>query len=477
VISRRTLLGGLLPVGVAAATISPPKELAVSAAAQVVAGEVPTYFVSPSAPASASGAQFGPDTPGTTTSGIQEAFNALPTCQVFDAAGALVSGKAGSVQLLPGIFNTTTSITIPPGNITFEGPNTSEGAVQLSTYSPTLNDGGAIIVLTGISASQPAVVQVAVDSGGYPATSLIMGYMQLRAVSPPATLSTGSVLNLNGWWAGEVSHITALELHPAGNIANNLAFCVQIPQGALTSLKRYANIQTGGANIGHYITVDHIACENLSASFTGGSGFFMAGFDAGYYLLMGGPHQSFRNMAAFSCSYGIALLSGQYQPTVIDTFMWESCKHYLFTPYATNGAVVFRRPVLLGGVSPTTDIASTIGGSAPVLNAAAPRGLAVWSEDEFDPGGSPGIGVGRHMRCPGAIGTSMTTPGSPGQIGPFMFPCQLLCTAAGSASVVAYNGVKVGSSLAVNQMFSLKQGDYMTITWATTAPVFTIIPT
>lgn len=437
----------------------------------------PVTFVSPVGNAAGyplnNGAPFGPDTPGTTTCGIQEAINSLPGCTVFDASNNFVAGQAGYIFLLPGIFRTSSMINVPPGNIRIEGPNTQGGALNLGTYGPNFPEGGAIVLLSGVSVSQPFALYVNVDGTGNPATYLIMRNIHFKVISPAANVANSGIVRLQGWWTGVVEHITAQELNAGGGTGTHLAAAMKLDQQALTSLKRYANIQTNGCNIGHQIACDHIHVESTSAAFTGGSAFFGAGFDAGYYILPQ-PQMSFRNMAAFSCSFGFAMGgAGVAQPLVFDTFMWESCGHYLYTPTAITGAVKFNRPILMGGVNPTTDIAGALGGSAP--NLAAGTGLVCLSTDEFVPGAT--LTAGMHMAAPGYSGASITTPASPGQIGPFQYPCRLLVTTAGAATVVALNGVTIGTSLTVNQLISLDAGDWLTVTWATTAPVFTIIPT
>ena len=74
------------------------------------------------------------------------------------------------------------------------------------------------------------------------------------------------------------------------------------------------------------------------------------------------------------------------------------------------------------------------------------------------------------------MSNSVTTPASPGQIGPFPFDSVALVTTAGSSSVVKLNGTQIGTTLAANQLIPLKAGNYLTVTWATTAPVFSILP-
>ena len=65
------------------------------------------------------GAQFGPDTPGTTTCGIQEALNSLPACTVNQKSsfggGYTISGQYGRLSLQPGIYETSSLITVPAG--------------------------------------------------------------------------------------------------------------------------------------------------------------------------------------------------------------------------------------------------------------------------------------------------------------------------------------------------------------------------
>lgn len=416
----------------------------------------PTYLITPSEGGAA----------------IQQAINSLPSCTVFDAAAVETAGQTGWIQLAPGVYDLIAPIIIPPGTIRLEGMGASQGAWNLGAFTPDLNTGGSMLVFHNVTTGNGGI-SVPVDGSGNPATTLLLRNLDMRGVSPATAQGGGTaLLNLQGMWSGEVSYITCQEITGTGGLGNNIPAGIALIPSALTSLKKMFMCATGGFGVGIVINCDHIYADSLSAAFTGGSAYFSPGFDAAYYISTGGPQQTFKNMAAFSCTFGLAMVGGgTFQPTRFENFMWESCSHYLYDAGGT-GPIIFDRPVLLGGVNPTTDVATYAG--SPSLSVPG-SGLYVMSRDEFDP--SNAIGSGRHMAIPGYTGASITTPASPGAVGPFQFPCQVLVTTAGNASAVKLNNVQIGTTLTVNQLITLNMGDYLTITWTTTAPVFTIIPT
>lgn len=99
------------------------------------------------------GCDFGPDTEGTTTCGIQEAINSLvPSIGRNYSTTTSIASVSGVVLLSAGVFRTTRPIIIPAySRITIQGVGRSTWS-SIKTVSPYEYSGGSIIVGNCISA-------------------------------------------------------------------------------------------------------------------------------------------------------------------------------------------------------------------------------------------------------------------------------------------------------------------------------------
>ena len=115
---------------------------ATNAAATVTASALAVVTVSPKGIANGSsgvtndGKMFGPDTPGTTTCGLQEAYNALPTSLKYNG------DAGGTIQLAPGAFYITTGLNMPGLNSTafnlyVEGAGLSASCIVYAGSTPS----------------------------------------------------------------------------------------------------------------------------------------------------------------------------------------------------------------------------------------------------------------------------------------------------------------------------------------------------
>ncbi len=160
------------------------------------------------------GADFGPDTPGTQTSGIQEAYNYLN------------SNGGGTIQLTPGVFLLNTNIVQPSNgfsNILLRGASapansvvaipTSSTIIQPSnSFSPTSTFSFNLPVSNTLSPSFAQRILTPLIFFTDPSTSLFFENFSIYGTSPNGSIFTDGIL-CYGVWNGGYRNISAYNVN------------------------------------------------------------------------------------------------------------------------------------------------------------------------------------------------------------------------------------------------------------------------
>jgi hypothetical protein len=319
------------------------------------------------------GAQFGPDTPGTTTCGIQEALNSLPACTVNQKSsfggGYTISGQYGRLSLQSGIYQTSSLITVPAGQVTIDGSGRSSW-IPPNVVGLTQELGGTVIACTSYSTGG---MTVTADTNGNPATALDMHDLDIRMQSPASaqTTSTPAVLNLAGWKSGTVANINVIEAPSSpGSVGTNLYKIIDVsPAQQAKDITELRNVRGFGGNIGVTLSAAHLTAIGVTGGLTSqsisssyGIGISAAG-NLGCY---------FADLHAYICTYGLRYSSYQgikYQPEVIYGFMFESVTHYILPGTAAQvGTLIIEKPCWnTANLNPASDIAATCPASLNII--------------------------------------------------------------------------------------------------------------
>jgi hypothetical protein len=433
-----------------------------------------TFTVSPKGLANGgtrfnNGADFGPDTPGTTTCGIQDALNALPDVNVYDGGGNLVAGKSGAVKLWRGVFNTTSRITCPPGVVSFRGAGASTWVFVTTIPTPTTDLGGSQIV-GAASLAATGVFSCPADSFGYPLTKLDMGDMEIRIVSPASaqTTATPAVASWAGFCEGRVDNVTVGEIRTAGGVGGNMYGMADFSFGAATDDKTITNVAGIGGNWGVRIAGTHVTATNIHGGFTSSNiNSFGHGLEIGH-----GPGVVLQNLHAFSTNYGLQWNSyafgGVFAMGKVNGIHFESVANYMLFPGGAVGAVMLEQPCWdVVGVDPQTNITAILGGNA--YSVVTRTGMAVMTRDEVD---TQGTYAGRHVMP--ATG-SLTAGASPHTFPTLPFDVNYICTTPGGMTALSSRGI--ACSISAGIPVPVKAGTaVLTATWTTTAPTFAVCP-
>ncbi len=423
-----------------------------------------------------SGANFGPDTPGTTTCGIQEAFNSLPSCTVYDAYNNQFSGQTGWVRLLDGVFSTSGPIVIGPGVYRFTGAGTSQWSEVFNITGPYQNLGGSVIVGSDYTHS---VVSVPVATSGYPVTVLWMDGIEVRLASPSAvqTSSAPSIFSASGWEFGEISNVAVLEVASAGGIANHMYIIADFGGGSPTNGNDTVirNIRGYGGNTGVRINKTHCHAINISGGGTGnGINANATGIQITQQL-----GNIFENLHTFSTKYGLTIqpyspATGQPRvPMVLRNVHFEAVTHFLNTLTTNcNGTLFLDEPIWdVASPVPATDISAQLTTQSSSPNAATLAGLAVITSREIN---NKNIATGWHVTPAPA---SLTAGASPYTFPQWPYDVLLVLTTVGGMTALTLDGQALfNGSFSVGQVVPVKAGHTLVATWATTAPVFQVIP-
>lgn len=405
------------------------------------------------------GAQYGPDTSGTTTCGIQEALNSLPTCDVYDGANNLVSGQRGKLFLAPGVFWTTTLITIPVGDIVIEGAGMSSW-IPPNNIAATEDLGGTAIVGTSYATGLMTCPQ---DSHSRPATMLVLRDLDLRMTSPSSvqTSSTPAILTLNGWMSGEMKNVNILEAKTSGGIGQNLYRIFDCVAGGFKDTTTMMNVRAFGGNFAMHFTGAHMIGIGLTAGQTGTTISSFAGAidieqNLGCY---------WADLHAFSTKYGLRIntyFGRIYTPLVIYGIHFETCTHYLLNDVANMvGTVIIENPCWnVPGLNPVTDIPSTMPATTNVITK--------YEQDET------GSTASRHITVAASSSTAGTSPYS--YVGMPYARVFVITTVGGMTALTLDGQALFNGSFSVGQSIFVGAGHTLIATWATTAPVFELLP-
>jgi hypothetical protein len=430
------------------------------------------------------GAPFGPDTSGTTTCGIQEAFNSLPTMTVYPISGTSVTltGRVGDVRLLRGVFNTTSLITIPAGTIRFRGVGCSTWQYVTGIPSPTTNLGGSQIVgaaslaTTGVISCPQAIGS---DSNPYPATQLDFGDMDVRIVSPALaqTSSAPDIIDLAGFMRGSITNLIGAEIAAGGGTANNMWIVVDIDPGPSTDEAIVTNVAGIGGSIGVRFNKTHIFAANIFGGQQAGS---ISGTGTGSSIFLGGNlDNNFYNLHAYFSPIGVTFypytFGTQPQPVIIRGMHFEGLtSHYVSPAAAASGMLIIDGPIWQSPTvgDPRTDV-RTLFESTDSLpwNYGSPssNGYAILTKNELD---EQGYGADKTVfPTPGSLtaGTSpYTFPAQP-------FPCTFIITTLGGATAWKLDATALPAP-ALGNAIHVAAEHVLQITWATTAPVVTVVP-
>jgi hypothetical protein len=417
-----------------------------------------------------SGAAYGPDTPGTTTCGIQEAINSLRSITFISAGNVSTNGKSGSIQLLGGVFNIGSGhVVIPAGDITIEGQGAST-YVPFDTFASPISDyGGTAIVGTDQTHS---VVATTADGNGNPATKLTMRGLDIRMQSPVSQQNNSAppILDLRNHQEGIIEDVTVVEVASGGGIGTKMYTVIDLRAGANKSKTLYRNIHAVGGHTGMWFAQAHCMAVNC---FAGGNGNGADAFDSGFNIQQNTDNW-FGNLHTFSADYGLLWNSyGNFWggALIIHGIHFETVAHYVLANSGASGVLILDNPLWdTGNPTPQSDT-YTAGSPTSSVTISSASGQVVLSRDEIDAGS---YGAGRHVTPPKA---SITAGSSPYSYGPYPFDAVLVVTTAGSASAVTLGGQSIGSSLSSNQVIYLPRGNILQVTWATTAPVLEVVPT
>lgn len=440
-------------------------------------GGVPVVTVSPvglagGAAVANNGADYGPDTASTATSGIQEALNALPAITIRDGGNNSVSGQRGWVQLLAGVFQTSAVITIPPGVIVLQGTGASSWIPIQNIASATTDLGGTAIVGSNTAAS---VVRCPQDSFAQPATVLYLRDMDIRLAGPASAQTTAApdILDLNGHLGGEVANVNVLEVAAAGGIGTNMYIVADFDAGAGKDDVLLRNVRGYGGHTGVRIAQSHVTAVNISGGKTGNG---IDAFDRGIDIQQNLGCQ-FINLHCFSATYGLSFYPyGFGQPwtqQVIRGVHFEAVAHYVLADAnGVTGTLVLDMPVWdQASPVPSADVASVMSSESCTPSISAQTGLAVITRNEVDP---HSIGAGRHVTVAPANWTAGTSPYT---FTALPYDCVFVITTVGGMTALTMDSQALfNGTFSVGQLVYVGAGHSLIATWATTAPHFQVIP-
>lgn len=170
------------------------------------------------------GADYGPDTPGTSTCGVQEAVNALPS-------------GGGTVRLLVGLFYVTNQITVQSSGVRLEGSGSPLGG-----YGSPTNNGSAIVDSRTTASGDLILVQAPTPTTQ---NTTITG-VEIEGIAIVAdTISQGSTaaaIHLNAYTSGSYSaslafcRVARVSVHSSNAGTLCYANCIRVT-GASSSVQ------------------------------------------------------------------------------------------------------------------------------------------------------------------------------------------------------------------------------------------------
>jgi hypothetical protein len=415
------------------------------------------------------GADYGPDTPGTTTCGIQEALNSLPGFTFHDGGLNIVPSKRGSVQLLGGVFKVTSVITIPSGVIRLRGAGQSN-ITPGSGLWPVFDDHGGTAIVGTSACTAAGVLRAPPSAFGYPSSGLDVGDFDVRIQSPVALQGTTgpAVCSFTGFMTGTISNIQAMELTDTGSFGGKMGCIMDMNAGAGVDSGTVDNICCYGGHTGFKCNRAHTFCTNVLAGFNFPlNNAFNHGFE-----IQQNTNMWFGNLHAFNTTYGIQAYSYPGGTFTIHGIHFESVAHYFLGLYNSGvSTIVFEEPLWEGDCpNPTTDIAAMLLQGGNTYNYTTKAGFVVMSRDEVDVANQ--FGGQAHVKVPNA---SLVAAASPYSFPTRPFDAVYVCTAVGGMNALTLNGVPV--SIAAGIPIFVKAQSSLIATWTTTAPTFSVCPT
>lgn len=441
------------------------------------AGRYPFLRLSPTglangAPVANNGADYGPDTAGTTTCGIQEALNSLPPVTLYDGGNNSVSGQSGFLFLARGVFQTSGPITIPAGQITIQGCGASSWIPIQNIASPTADIGGTAIVGSDTAHS---VITCPQDAHSVPATVLNLRDLDIRLAGPASaqTSSAPDILDLAGHLGGEVRNVNVLEVASGGGIGHNMYVVADFDAGASKDDVALVNVRGYGGHTGIRVSQAHVTGINLSGGATGTG---IDNFDRGLDIQQNIGCQ-FINLHCFSSTYGLSFFPygfGQpWTPQVIRGVHFEAVTHYVLADAnSVTGTLILDMPIWdQASPGPAADVASVLAGESATPSISAQTGLAVITRNELDP--HPVTG-NRHVTVPKGAWTAGTSPYT---FTALPYDCVFVITTTGGMTALTLDGQALfNGSFSIGQQVYVGAGHSLIATWATTAPVFEVLP-
>lgn len=398
---------------------------------------------------------FGPDSPGTTTSGHQEAFNSLRTVAgIQDAAGNVVGGKTGKVFSFGGLFTQSSLITIPAGVFAWEGIGISSYQIGNAIASPSTDLGGTQLVNTSGSSSWTGSVAGTLSSHSLGATVVYMKNLEFRAVSPSSALGSGTpaIVNLDNMFAGHVKNVQMCELTAGGATGTHLYEGFECYRGGDSQLMVLENLKVGGTGQrGAIIGGPQLHVNGLMSQ---GNGNVAIDFSPSYDC-------SYKNFHPFSAPNGIYAHLGANTDTqiaVIDGCLFESLTHYFYCTDST-GMLIVNRPQWKSSANPITDTAAQV-----------PNGAVILTANEED---HTGISSGAVYHLTAAQ-SSVTPGGSPYAPPALPFDVLYVLTAVGVITSVSLDG-QVIATPGLDGTILVKAGHSLSVAY-TGAPTFKLIP-
>jgi hypothetical protein len=388
-------------------------------------------------------------------------INALPSCSVIDVNNNVVAGKTGVISFPPGVIAISALLTVPPGLITIQGSGMSSW-VPIMGLTPYQNLGGTTIVTTNYT---QGLLSCPKDSFSYPATALFIRDIEFRTVSPASaqTSSTPPIISLSGMMSGEISNVNVLEVITAGGIGRNLYKIFSLEPGSAADFKFLHNIRAFGGTQAVILNATHLAAINIAGGYTGTG---IGGVTQCAIFIFQNDDNYYADIHCFSSPFGLASDFGNdnNHPIIIHGIMFESCTHYITTGFSpTHGTLILENPTWNSSVDPTTDIPAQI-----------PSTIAVISKYEID---RTGLYSPTHVLHVAPAKFASTAGTSPFTFVVNQYDCVYVLTTVGGMTALTLDGQALfNGSFTVGQQIYVGAGHTLIATWATTAPIFEILP-
>ena len=264
-----------------------------------------------------------------------------------------------------------------------------------------------------------------------------------------------------------------MELLTGGGIGNNMYIIGDFSSTAWKDDVVLMNVRGYGGHTGVRIAQAHVTAINVSGGKTSN---VIDNFDCGIDIRQD-LNCFFACLHGYSSTYGLAYWPYAYgqpwTPQVIHGIHFEAVSHYLLLDAnSVTGTLIIDQPVWdQPGLNPATDIAATLTSqtSVPVISTQA--GMNVITMNELDPQSQ---GPGRHVTVPPGSWTAGTSPYT---FTALPYAATFVITTVGGMTALTLDGQALfNASFTVGQQVLVPAGHSVIATWATTAPVFRVLP-